>query len=381
MKIALETTKREIFVLIAIASFLILVSNANALIKISTSVIGMFSGSIVNATLISSTTLNGSYVNTTNLTVNNIGVIGQLNVTNGINATNDINTTTNVNATTFVENGLPLSTKYAPSGARYIVSDDLLNQLSNAAVWSDTIIIKEEFGSRQNSTSKLTQAGGAINNDTITYSVIGNDTWNTTDSGLYGVHNFNTNGQASGKNTEAGFSINPTQLTTNGTGAGDATVINASRLIKFETVMKIVNVSNAIVTIGLFSTNLHATSTWEPNGVFFNTTIPHQMNGTLPLNWTVNVCAGGNCNSNTTIFNVTGLYTRFTIRSDGVGKSFAFYINKTMVSNITSNRPPVNNSDFVSWVGATIRTLVPVRNDIRVDYAYLEMLRNVTGYP
>jgi hypothetical protein len=269
---------------------------------------------------------------------NDIYNIGNLNSTGVINNTGtiyakDINATASINGTNIYQGGIKV-----PNGNdRFVVGDvdpDLVNEIDMGG----KIIFVDEFYNALNTNWLIT----------------GTMAVNTADSILGGKNM--TTGATSGN--DAGITFGPSVTTT-------VQRINATKMRKFEAKILIVNLSRSVIVIGLGREAASVAFSAQNNGIFFNRT----NNG----NWFANTCDNNVCtmNDTTQIMN-NATWNTYTIKSNMNGDYAEFYINGTLVSNLTTNLPIANK---VAWVGYFIENNDGVADISAIDYLYFESAR------
>jgi hypothetical protein len=269
---------------------------------------------------------------------NNIYNIGNLNSTGVINNTGtiyakDINATASINGTNIYQGGVKV-----PNGNDRFVVGDADPDLTNEIDIGNKIMIFDDFNYQLNTLWILT----------------GTMAVNTADNILGGKNM--TTGATSGN--DAGISFGSSATTT-------LQRINATKMRKFEAKILIVNVSRSVTVIGLGREAASVAFSAQNNGIFFNMT----NNGT----WFANACNANTCtmnNTGKTMNNAT--WNTYTIKSNMNGDYAEFYINNTLVSNLTTNLPIAN---LVAWVGYFIENNDGVADISAIDYLYFESAR------
>ncbi len=233
----------------------------------------------------------------------------------------------------------------APTTARYITAG-LDPTLTDEVSMPDRIVMYEQFYTK-----------------CITcFTMLGTETVSTTDLNVLGIHNFST----------AGTIGSDALITFGGVTTTNTNNYNASKTTMFATGFNMSNITGngRAIMAGLIKTNKNAElwnfSKADTTGIFFF------WNSTVGQNWTAYACSGAACTTNDTRVNVSLRYDDLRIMSNGNAGYAEFYINNTMVTNLTTNIPSVNTTAIIGvWTEAKMAKA----QDFKINYLYYEANR------
>jgi len=197
--------------------------------------------------------------------------------------------------------------------------------------------------------------------------ILGAETIITTDTDVYGVHNF---ANAATNVTDGAYSVTPSTAT----NVGFYYIYNVTNV--FETRAKFTSVTSITGQVGLFTTfTTQALYNGASCGSFFNYT--RGTAGTAV--WYTTTCSARyNCTSTSTTIPVSiSQYATFKILPRVSGRSawVEFYLNETLVANHTGLTHPINPACTAAWIGAWEESIEAVAKNVCVDYIYYDRVR------